>query len=426
MKSRRDFITLLGGAVAWPVAARGQQPERMRRVSVFMDLAEEDAEGQARVAAFRKGLQELGWIEGRNVKLDYRWTAADPNRMRRYAAELVSLAPEVIMNGGLPTLVAMQQETRTIPIVFAQVLDPVGAGFVESLARPGGNITGFVSFEYSMAGKWLDTLTHIAPRTRRIAAVRDLASPSEMGMLGAIQAVLPSFSLPFVVIGGRDAAEFERAIEGFAREPNGALIVLPSPNTLVQRRTIMAMAARHSLPAIYPYGFFAREGGLISYGIVPSDNFRRAASYVDRILKGANRRLVSRHCSRDWKSSDGKSVATCGSTIAGQRPIPIARARVLRSCCGCHLMRCWGTAARGRRRCCGQHDRFRSYLFSLVILSLLDWCRALRGQLGMPLASPRTSRQSGLNCWNFSWRLRRASDASPSYSTLRPAHLASR
>jgi ABC-type uncharacterized transport system substrate-binding protein len=287
MKSRRDFITLLGGAVAWPVAARGQQPERMRRVSVFMDLAEEDAEGQARVAAFRKGLQELGWIEGRNVKLDYRWTAADPNRMRRYAAELVSLAPEVIMNGGLPTLVAMQQETRTIPIVFAQVLDPVGAGFVESLARPGGNITGFVSFEYSMAGKWLDTLTHIAPRTRRIAAVRDLASPSEMGMLGAIQAVLPSFSLPFVVIGGRDAAEFERAIEGFAREPNGALIVLPSPNTLVQRRTIMAMAARHSLPAIYPYGFFAREGGLISYGIVPSDNFRRAASYVDRILKGA-------------------------------------------------------------------------------------------------------------------------------------------
>jgi putative ABC transport system substrate-binding protein len=288
--NRREIIGLVGAssaAAAWPLAARAQQSDGLRRVAVFMDLAEQDAEGQARVGAFRKGLQDLGWIEGRNVKFDYRWTAGDPTHMRRYAAELISLAPEVIMNGGLPTLVAMQQETRTIPIVFAQVLDPVGAGFVENLARPGGNITGFVSFEYSMAGKWLDTLTHIAPRIRRIAAVRDLASPSEMGMLGAIQAVLPTFSIPFVVIGGRDAAEFERAIDTFGREPNGGLIILPSPNTLVQRRVIMATAARHGLPAIYPYGFFAREGGLISYGIVPSDNFRRAASYVDRILKGA-------------------------------------------------------------------------------------------------------------------------------------------
>src|SRR5215467_77252 len=287
---RREFITLLGGAAtaSWPMVARAQPTDSLRRVAICMDLAEQDAEGQARVEAFRKGLQELGWIEGRNVKFDYRWTAGDPGRMRRYAAELVGLAPEVIMNGGLPTLVAMQKQTQTIPIVFAQVLDPVGAGFVESLARPGGNITGFVSFEYSMAGKWLDTVTHIAPRTRRIAAVRDLASPSEMGMLGAIQAVLPTFSLPFVVIGGRDASEFERVIEAFAREPNGGLIILPSPNTLVQRRAIMALAQRHHMPAIYPYGFFAREGGLISYGIVPWDNFRRAAAYVDRILKGAN------------------------------------------------------------------------------------------------------------------------------------------
>jgi putative tryptophan/tyrosine transport system substrate-binding protein len=283
---RREFIATLGAATAWPLAARTQQAERFRRVGVFMDLAEKDAEGQARVTAFRRGLQDLGWTEGRNVRFDYRWTAGDPALMRRYAAEMVGLAPEVIMNGGLPTLVAMQQETRTIPIVFAQVLDPVGAGFVESLARPGGNITGFVSFEYSMAGKWLDTLSHIAPRTTRIAAVRDLASPSEMGMLGAIQAVMPTFAMPFAVVGGRDAGEFERAIETFARDPNGGLIILPSPNTLVQRRVIMAMAARHRLPAIYPYGFFAREGGLISYGIVPSDNFRRAAGYVDRILKG--------------------------------------------------------------------------------------------------------------------------------------------
>src|SRR5262245_60842983 len=288
MMRRREFITLLGGAAAWPMAARAQPAERVRRVGVFMDLAENDQEGQRRVAAFRDGMKALGWIEGRNVNYDYRWTAGNPPVMERYAAELLTLKPEAIMNGGLPTLAVMQKQTQTIPIVFAQVLDPVGAGFVESLSRPGGNITGFVSFEYSMAGKWLDTLTHIAPRMRRIAAVRDLASPSEMGMLGAIQAVLPTFSLPFVVIGGRDAAEFERVIEAFAREPNGGLIILPSPNTLVQRRVIMATAARHGLPAIYPYGFFAREGGLISYGIVPSDNFRRAASYIDRILKGAN------------------------------------------------------------------------------------------------------------------------------------------
>ena len=286
---RRTFITLLGGAAAtWPLAAHAQQGERMRRVGIFMDLSEQDVEGQTRVAAFRKGLQDLGWTEGRNVKFDTRWTAGDPTRMRRYAAELVGLAPEVIMNGGLPTLVAMQQETRSIPIVFAQVLDPVGAGFVESLARPGGNITGFVSFEYSMAGKWLETLKLIAPNIVRIAAIRDLASPSEMGMLGAIQAVMPAFAMPFIAVGGRDAAEFERAIEEFAREPNGGLIILPSPNTLVHRRAIMALAARRRLPAIYPYGFFAREGGLLSYGIVPSDNFRRAAAYVDRILKGVN------------------------------------------------------------------------------------------------------------------------------------------
>jgi putative tryptophan/tyrosine transport system substrate-binding protein len=283
---RRDFITLLSCAAACPLAARAQQGERMRRVGVFMDLAEEDREGQARVAAFREGMRNLGWIEGRNVNYDYRWTAGNPAVMERLAPELVALKPEVIMNGGLPTLAVMQRQTRTIPIVFAQVLDPVGAGFVETLARPGGNVTGFVSFEYSMAGKWLETLTQIAPRIKRIAGVRDLASPSEMGMLGAIQAVMPAFSMPFTILGGRDAAEFERAIEMFARDPNGGMIILPSPNTLVHRHVIMDLAARHRLPAIYPYGFFAREGGLASYGIIPSDNFRRAAGYIDRILKG--------------------------------------------------------------------------------------------------------------------------------------------
>ena len=287
---RREFITLLGGAAtaSWPMVARAQPTDSLRRVAIFMDLAEQDPEGQTRVAAFRKGLQDLGWAEGRNVKFDIRWTGGDPAHMRHYAAELIALAPEVIMNGGLPTLAVMQQETRTIPIMFAQVLDPVGAGFVESLAHPGGNITGFVSFEYSMAGKWLETLKLIAPQVGRIGAVRDLASPSEMGMLGAIQAVLPAFSMPFIALGGRAAADYERVIDAFAQEPNGGLIILPSPNTLVHRRAIMALAQRHHMPAIYPYGFFAREGGLISYGIVPWDNFRRAAAYVDRILKGAN------------------------------------------------------------------------------------------------------------------------------------------
>src|SRR5262245_7625498 len=287
---RREFIKAIAGSVAatWPLAARAQQGDGVRRVGIFMDLSEQDAEGQARVAAFRKGMEDLGWTEGRNIKFDTRWTAGDPARMRKYSAELVGLAPEVIMNGGLPTLVIMQQETRTIPIVFAQVLDPVGDGFVDSLARPGGNITGFVSFEYSMAGKWLETLTLTAPHTLPIAAVRELRSPSEMGMLGAIQAVMPAFAMPFIAIGGRDATDYDRVIEEYAREPNGGLIILPSPNTLVHRRAIMAQAARHRLPAIYPYGFFAREGGPMSYGIVPSDNFRRAAAYVDRILKGAH------------------------------------------------------------------------------------------------------------------------------------------
>src|SRR5689334_4464542 len=234
---RREFLKGVAVPVAgtWAFVARAQQSDGVRRIAIFMDLSERDAEGQARVMAFRKGLQDLGWMEGRNVKFDIRWTGGDPGLMRRYAAQLVGLAPEVIMNGGLPTLVAMQQETRKIPIVFVQVLDPVGAGFVESLAHPGGNITGFVSFEYSMASKWLETLKLVAPQVVRVAAIRDLASPSEMGMLGVIQAVMPAFAMPFIAIGGRDAAEFERGIEGFAREANGGLIILPSPNTLVHR-----------------------------------------------------------------------------------------------------------------------------------------------------------------------------------------------
>jgi putative ABC transport system substrate-binding protein len=221
---RREFITILGAVTtAWPLLARAEQGEKLRRVGIFMDLSEQDAEGQARVAAFRNGLQELGWQEGRNVRFDIRWAAGEPTHMHRYAAELVGMAPEVVLNGGLPTLAAMQQQTHTIPIVFVQVLDPVGGGFVESLARPGGNITGFVSFEYAMAGKWLETLSHIAPGVVRVAAVRDLASPSEMGMLGTIQALAPSLGLSVTTVGGRNAAEFEASIKRFARESTAAL-----------------------------------------------------------------------------------------------------------------------------------------------------------------------------------------------------------
>ena len=251
-------------------------------------LQKDDPEGQARVAALRRGLQELGWIEGRNLRIEYRWAAGDASRMKPLAAELVSLAPEVIVSSGAPTLIALQQETRAIPLVFGQIVDPVAAGFVESLSRPGGNITGFSSFEYAMGGKWLEALKEITPNLVRVAVVRDPTSGvGAIGMLGAIQAVMPTFSMQLTIAGGRDAVEFERAIDTFAKEPNGGLIVLPAPNTIRHRHAIIASAARHRLPAIYPYRFFVRDGGLISYGIIPSDIFRRAAAYVDGILKGA-------------------------------------------------------------------------------------------------------------------------------------------
>jgi putative ABC transport system substrate-binding protein len=280
---RRDFITLLGGgAAAWPLAVSAQQ---MRRVGVFMDLAEGDPEGQARVAALKRGLQDLGWIEGRNLRIETRWAAGEAARMKPLAAELVSLAPEVIVSSGAPTLVALREATSTIPLIFGQILDPVAAGFVESLARPGGNITGFSNFEYAMGGKWLGTLTEIAPNIARVAVLRDPGSG--VGMLGAIQAVMPNFSAPLTIASGRDAVDFERTIAAFGSEPNGGLIVLPAPNTIRHRQAIIASAARHRVATIYPYRFFVKDGGLISYGTVPSDIFRRAAAYVDAILKGA-------------------------------------------------------------------------------------------------------------------------------------------
>jgi putative tryptophan/tyrosine transport system substrate-binding protein len=287
MTSRRAFITLLGGAAAaWPLAARAQQLERMRRVGVLMHLAADDPEGQARIAAFTQGLQELRWAIGRNVRIDYRWAAGDAERARKYAAELVALAPDVILAAGGAVVAPLLQASRTVPIVFAQTPDPVGAGFVASLARPGGNATGFTIFEFGMGGKWLELLKEIAPRVTRAAVLRDAALAAGTGQLGAIQSVAPSFGVELSPIDVRDAGEIERAVTAFARSPNDGLLVTGSALATVHRDLIVALAARHRLPAVYSSRYFVTDGGLISYGPDSIDPYRRAAAYVDRILKG--------------------------------------------------------------------------------------------------------------------------------------------
>jgi putative ABC transport system substrate-binding protein len=288
MIRRRDFITLLGGAAAaWPLAARGQQPERMRRIGVLTSGADaDDPDGRARSAAFLQGLQQLGWTDGRNIRIDYRWGAGDADNMRKYAAELVSLVPDVILASGTATVAPLLQETRTVPIVFVQVADPVGAGFVDSLAKPGGNATGFVLFEYGISGKWLEMLKDIAPTMRRAAVIRDPALSAGTGQFGAIQSVAPSVGVEVSPLNVRDAGEIERAVVAFARSSDGGLIVTASALSVVHRDLIIALAARHRLPAVYYRRIFATAGGLISYGPDVTDQNRRAAGYVDRILKG--------------------------------------------------------------------------------------------------------------------------------------------
>jgi len=285
---RRSFITLLGGAAAaWPLAARAQQGERMRRIGVLMNLASDDAEGQARLTAFAQGLQQFGWTDGRNARIEYRWAVGDAERIRKQAAELVTLAPDVILAAsGVPVVTALLQATRTVPIVFAQVIDPVGAGFVDSLARPGGNATGFMTFEYSLAGKWLELLKEIAPGVKRVAVLRDVGSSSGIGQLGAIQSAASSFGMELSLVGMSDAGEIERAVTAFARAANGGVIVTGSTPAIVHRELITTLAARHRLPAVYASRYFVTVGGLISYGPDSIDPFRRAAGYVDRILKG--------------------------------------------------------------------------------------------------------------------------------------------
>ena len=285
---RREFIALFGGAaLAGPRAARAQQPERVRRVGVLMSRAAGDPEEQARFAGFLQGLQKLGWTDGRNVRIDYRWAAADADRSRTYAAELVALAPDVILASGSTSVAALLQTTRTVPIVFVNVVDPVGAGYVARLARPGGNATGFTAFEYSLSGKWLELLKEIAPTLTRIAILRDPALASGIGQFAAIQAMAPSsFGVELSPIDVRDGGEIERDVATLARESNGGLIVTGSSSAAVHRELIVMLAARHRLPAVYPFRYFVTSGGLISYGPDPIDVFRRAAAYVDRILKG--------------------------------------------------------------------------------------------------------------------------------------------
>jgi ABC-type uncharacterized transport system substrate-binding protein len=283
---RREFISLLGGAAAWPLAARAQQPERMRRIGVLMHLASDDPEGQARIAVFLQGLQEWGWAVGRNVRIDYRWAVGDAERIRKYAEELVALTPDVILAAGGTVVAPLLQATSTVPIVFAQTPDPVGAGFVANLARPGGNATGFTIYEYGLSGKWLELLKEIAPGVTRVAVLRDPAITGGTGQWGAIQSVAPSFGVELSPVSVRDAREIERAVTAFAQSSNGGLIVTGSALAVVHRDLIIALAARHKLPAVYVSRYFVTDGGLISYGADSIDPYRRAAGYVDRILKG--------------------------------------------------------------------------------------------------------------------------------------------
>ena len=283
---RRKFLATLGAAAAWPLAARAQQRERMRRVGVLMHLAADDPEGQSRVAAFLQGLQEAGWAVGRNVNIDVRWAAGEADRFRRDAMEIVALTPDVILTSAPPSIRAMQQATRTLPIVFVLVPDAVGTGIIDSLSRPGGNTTGFTSTELGMPVKWLELLKDIAPKMTRAAVLRDAADATAIGQFGAVKGASPSFGVEISSIGVANAEEIERGITAFAREPNGGLIVLPVPTTVIHRTLIIKLAARHRLPAVYNSRYWIAEGGLVSYGPDVLDQYRRTAGYVDRILRG--------------------------------------------------------------------------------------------------------------------------------------------
>jgi putative ABC transport system substrate-binding protein len=283
---RRVFIGFIGGAAVWPIMARAQQPDRVRRIGVLVGASADGLDAQARLAVFRQGLQQLGWTDGRNLRIDTRWGAANADDIRKYAAELVALAPDVILAAGNAPVERLLQATRTLPIVFAIVLDPVGSGIVDSLSRPGGNATGFMQFEYSLTAKWLELLKQVAPGVTRAAVLRDSTVAAGIGQFAVIQSVAPSVGVEVSPINARDASEIERAIAAFARTSNGGLIVTSSALAGVHRDLITMLAARYKLPAVYSNRASVTAGGLISYGADLVDQYRRAAGYVDRILKG--------------------------------------------------------------------------------------------------------------------------------------------
>jgi putative ABC transport system substrate-binding protein len=285
---RREFITLLGGAAAWPLAARAQQTERMRRLAVLMAHAESDPEGQANVAAFREGLRKLGWMEGRNLRIDTRWAAANVESIQQFAKELVALQPDLILSANTPTTAALLQQTRTIAIIFANVSNPVGDGFLASLPRPGGNVTGFTNLESTMAGKWVELLKEIAPRVTRVALLFNpgMAPGGGTYFLGPFDAAAASFRVEAIVAPVRDTSELESVVAAQARQPNTGLIVLSDFFMIAHRVEVTSLATRYRLPAVYPFRVFTELGGLLSYGSDLIDNFRRAASYVDRVLRG--------------------------------------------------------------------------------------------------------------------------------------------
>ena len=283
---RRELLAALGGAAAaWPLAARAQQGERVWRIGALMSVAADDPEAPARVGAFSQGLAELGWTIGRNVRIDYRWYAGDADMARKYAVELVALAPDVVLAAGTQGVTAIQQATRSVPIVFVGVADPVGAGFVNNLARPGGNATGFMLYEYSLSGKWLELLKQIAPHVAQVAVLRDQSSASGIAQFSAIQALAPSVGVQVSPVNARNTNEVENGVATFARTPNGGLIVTGIPS-VIHRHLIIKLAAQYKLPAIYAYRSNAGDGGLISYGPNRLDQHRHAAGYIDRILKG--------------------------------------------------------------------------------------------------------------------------------------------
>ena len=284
---RRDLITLLGGAaIAWPLAARAQQPDQMRRIGVLLPAAADDSEWQARVGAFLQALALLGWTIGRSVRIDTRWATTNAGEIRRHAAELAALAPDVILAGGTTPVGPLLQATRTVPIVFTLGVDPVGAGFIDSLARPGGNTTGFMAYEFSICGKWLELLKEIAPGVTRVAVLRDATQAFAMSLFAAMQAVAPSQGVEVIPVNMRNAGEIEQSVETFARSPNGGLIAAGSAAATRHRELILTLAARHKLPAVYWERFLVAAGGLMSYGPDLVEQFRQAAGYVDRIIKG--------------------------------------------------------------------------------------------------------------------------------------------